>query len=107
MMRSRFTKTDAKHWELEFCETMSRHHLDWVSNVVEEMQHHPRLCDEMEVPPATVNDFRFVFAPRCFCMSRYTRANHRIFMQFVRRNFRHVTFFGAGTANATAENADL
>jgi hypothetical protein len=29
-------------------------------------------------------------------MSRYTRANHRIFMQFVRRDFWHVTFLEPG-----------
>jgi hypothetical protein len=29
-------------------------------------------------------------------MSRYTRANHRIFMQFVRRDVWHVTFLEPG-----------
>jgi hypothetical protein len=30
------------------------------------------------------------------CMSRYTKANHRIFMQFVRRDVWHVSFLEPG-----------
>jgi hypothetical protein len=35
-------------------------------------------------------------SPRLANMSRYTKANHRIFMQFVRRDVWHVTFLEPG-----------
>jgi hypothetical protein len=39
----------------------------------------------------------FVFySPKLASMSRYTKANHRIFMQFVRRDVWHVTFLEPG-----------
>src|SRR5579859_2315554 len=38
---------------------------------------------------------RFIF-PYTVCMSRYTKANHRVYMQFVRRDVWHVTFLEPG-----------
>ena len=32
----------------------------------------------------------------CLCMSRYTKANHRVYMQFVRREVWYVTFLEPG-----------
>jgi hypothetical protein len=43
-----------------------------------------------------VDDFRFIFAYAVCVMSRYTKANHRVFMQFVRRSVWHVTFLEPG-----------
>src|ERR1700761_4812181 len=42
-----------------------------------------------------VDDFRLVFAYTAI-MSRYTKANHRVYMQFVRRDVWHVTFLEPG-----------
>ena len=37
-----------------------------------------------------------IYSPILSVMSRYTKANHRIFMQFVRRDVWHVTFMEPG-----------
>ena len=42
-----------------------------------------------------MDDFRRMFA-YTVAMSRYTKANHRVFMQFVRRDVWHVTFLEPG-----------
>jgi hypothetical protein len=39
-------------------------------------------------------------------MSRYTKANHQVFMQFTRRDVRHVTFLAPGLQNQF-QNADF
>src|ERR1700677_4489725 len=47
------------------------------------------------MPASAVDDFRLIFAYTA-SMSRYTKANHRVFMQFVRRDVWHVTFLEPG-----------
>jgi hypothetical protein len=37
-----------------------------------------------------------LYSPAMVSMSRYTKAHHRIFMQFVRRDVWHVTFLEPG-----------
>jgi hypothetical protein len=43
-----------------------------------------------------VDDRQTYLRPKLACMSRYTKANHRVSMLFVRRRLWHVTFLEPG-----------
>jgi hypothetical protein len=47
------------------------------------------------MPPYAVEIFA-IYSPILSGMSRFTKANHRIFMRFVRRDIWHVTFLEPG-----------
>ena len=65
-----------------------------------------KLIGEKELAAHLWNRFAF-YSPILSSMSRYTKANHRILMQFVRRDVWHVTFLEPGLQTTTPQEADL
>jgi hypothetical protein len=51
-------------------------------------------------------DIFAISSPTLERISRYTKANHRVFMQFIRCDVRHVIFLAPGLQNHF-QNADL